>query len=170
MAGRHGAALLVVGLWLGLLVASWASATASFRGVDRVLGPAMRPELKQRFAGIEPADRRLALRHLASEINRWMFRRFGLAQLALALLALAAAWPASAPRLVLGAAVAVAILQVGLGASIESFGRSLDFLARPLPPDLGRRFGLQHAGFLLLDAAKALLLVAAGALLARRPF
>lgn len=169
MAGRHAAALLLVGLWLGLLVASWVSATGSFRAVDRVLGPEMRPELRQRLAALEPADQRLALRHLASEINRWMFRRFGLVQLALALLALLAAWPTSAPRLVLGAAVAVVVLQVGLGASIESVGRSLDFVARPLPPDLGRRFGLQHAGFLLLDAAKALLLVAAGALLARRP-
>lgn len=169
MAGRHPAALLLVGLWLGLLVTSWISATGSFRAVDRVLGPEMRPELKQRLAGLEPADRRLALRHLASEINRWMFRRFGLVQLALALLALLASWPNGAPRLVLGAAVAVVVLQVALGASIESFGRSLDFVARPLPPDLGRRFGLQHAGFLLLDAAKALLLVAAGALLARRP-
>jgi len=170
MAARHAAALVGVGLWLGLLLASWVSATAAFRGVDRVLGPGMRPELKERIGALAPAEQRLALRHAAGEINRWMFRRIGLAQVVLAALLLAAAWPASAPRAVVGAALLLALVQVGLGAAIESLGRSLDFLARPLPADLGRRFGLLHAGFLLLDAAKALLLVAAGALLTRRPF
>jgi hypothetical protein len=169
MAVRHAAALVLVGMWLGLLLASWVSATAAFRGVDRALGPEMRPELKQRIGGLAPAEQRLALRHAAGEINRWMFRRVGLLQLALGALALAAAWPFPVARAVLGAGLLLAVLQVGLGATIESLGRSLDFLARPLPAELGRRFGLLHAAFLLADAAKALLLVAAGALLARRP-
>jgi hypothetical protein len=169
MAVRHAAALVAVGLWLGLLVASWLSATAAFRGVDRVLGPEMRPELKQRMGGLAPAEQRLALRHVAGEINRWMFRRLGLVQVALGVLVLAAAWPVATPRAMLGAALLIAVVQVGLGASIESFGRGLDFVARPLPPELSRRFGLIHAGFVLLDAVKTLLLAAAGVLLARRP-
>jgi hypothetical protein len=168
---RHAAALLLLGLWLGLLVASWVSATASFRAVDRVLGPPARPELERRLAGLEAAERRLVLRHLASEINRWMFRRFGVAQLVLALGILALAWPApGAPRWALAAALLAAALQVGLGASIESLGRSLDFVARPLPPELRRPFGLLHGAFLVLDVAKAALLLAAAQLLARRPF
>lgn len=40
--------LVVLGLWLGLLLASWVIATVNFRSVDRVLGPELRPELDQR--------------------------------------------------------------------------------------------------------------------------
>lgn len=171
MAVRHAAALLLLGLWLGLLAASWVSATASFRAVDRVLGPQMRPELAKRLAGLEAADRRLVLRHLASEINRWMFRRFGVVQLVLALAVLAAAWPAAgAPRFALATALLMAALQLGLGAAIESFGRGLDFVPRPLPDGLRRHFGLLHGAFLVADVAKAALLLAAGQLLARRSF
>jgi hypothetical protein len=171
MAVRQAAAILFVGLWLGLLVASWFAATGSFRAVDRVLGPEARPELTRALSGVPAGERRLALRHLASEANRWMFRRFGLAQIVLGLLACAAAWPSASPaRYVLAAALAVAAGQVALGLSIESFGRSLDFVARPLPAELGRRFGMLHGAFLLLDLGKAGLLLAAGHLLARRPF
>jgi hypothetical protein len=170
MAVRQGAALLLTGVWLGVLAASWLAATASFRGVDRVLGTDMRPELGARLSGLEAAERRMTLRHVAAEINRWMFRRLGVLQLGVGLLALAAAWPGVAARWLLGAAVAIAISQVVLGSAIESFGRSLDFLPRPLPPDMGRRFGLLHACFLLLDVGKMALLFAAGHALARRPF
>ena len=169
MAVRQGAALLLTGVWLGILAASWLAATASFRGVDRVLGADMRPELGARLSGLDAAERRLALRHVAAEINRWMFRRLGVVQLGVGLLALAAAWPGVPARWLLGAAVAIAIGQVVLGSAIESFGRSLDFLPRPLPSEIGRRFGLLHACFLLLDLGKVALLLAAGHALARRP-
>ncbi len=36
--------------------------------------------------------------------------------------------------------------------------------------EIGRRFGLLHGAFLLLDVSKAGLLLAAGNVLARRPF
>lgn len=169
MAVRHGAALLLTGVWLGAIAASWMAATASFRGVDRTLGTDMRPELDRHLAGLDAVGRRMVLRHLASEINRWMFLRLGLAQLALGVLALATAWPSAPARWLLAVAVAAAIGQIGLGGAIESFGRSLDFLPRPLPSALARRFGLLHATFLLLDAGKAAFLVAVGHALARRP-
>ena len=76
--------LVVVGLWLGLLVVSSAVATVNFRTVDRLLGPDQRPELAQRLAPLRPEDRRFVLRHLVSEVNRWIFRSGSLAQLALA--------------------------------------------------------------------------------------
>lgn len=170
MAGRHGAALLLTGVWLGALAASWLAATASFRGVDRVLGAQMRPELDRRLSSLDADERRSTLRHLAAEINRWMFRRLGMAQLALGLCVLGAAWPSPLSRWLVLAAVAIALAQLGLGAAIESLGRSLDFLPRPLPPELGRRFGILHAAFLLLDVGKAALLLAAGHALTRRPF
>jgi hypothetical protein len=170
MAVRHGAALLSTGVCLGVLAASWLSATASFRGVDSVLGTNMRPELGALLSGLEPAERRLTLRHVAAEINRWMFRRLGALQLGVGLLALGLAWPSVPARWLLGVTVLIAIVQVSLGGVIESFGRSLDFLPRPLPADVGRRFGMLHAAFVLLDLGKMALLLAAGHGLARRPF
>jgi hypothetical protein len=166
----RGAAVLLAGVWLGLLVASWVAATASFRAVDRVLGPEMRPELSSRLAPLPADDRRIALRHLASEINRWMFARFGLAQIVLALCLVITAWPAGrAARGAVLAVVVVVLIQASLAPAIESLGRSIDFVPRPLPPDVGRRFGSLHGAFVLLDLSKAALLLLAALLLARLP-
>jgi len=166
----RGAALLLAGLWLGVLVASWIAATASFRAVDRVLGPEMRPELSARLAAVPAPDRRVALRHLASEINRWMFARVGLVQGVLAVAFLAAAWPAGGVVRVLAlAAAALTLVQAGLAPPIESLGRSIDFVPRPLPLDVARRFGLLHGAFVLLDLSKAGILALAGHVLTRLP-
>ena len=168
---NRSAALWLTGLWLGLLVASWVSATASFRAVDRVLGPVVRPEIETRLASVAAADRRLVLRHLASEINRWMFRRWAIVQALLALVLVIAAWPGGgASRLLALALFVVVLIQlVGLGPPIARLGESLDFVPRPLPADVARSFGLLHGGFVLLDLAKAVVLVALAFLVARRP-
>jgi len=163
--------LWLAGLWLGLLLASWVSATASFRSVDRVLGPSLRPEFDARLTGVTPGDRRTLLRYLAAEINRWMFKRWALLQLALSLGLFAAAWSYGRPtRAIAGLLVAIVVTQTfALGPPIEALGRSIDFVPRPLPAEIGRRFGLLHAAFLGLDFVKAGLLLAAGYVLARRP-
>jgi hypothetical protein len=157
-------------LWLGLLLASWVSATASFRAVDRVLGPSAAPEFEARLTGIAPTERRVVLRYLVSEINRWMFRRWAFVQLGLALALALLAWGAGVPpRIVTGLTLAIVLAQTfALGPGIETLGRSLDFVPRPLPPDVARRFGVLHAGFLGLDLVKACLLIASAWLLARR--
>jgi hypothetical protein len=166
----RGAALALTGLWLGLLVASWIAATASFRAVDRVLGPEARPELQARLVPLPEDDRRVVRRHLASEINRWMFARWSVVQLVVAAALVVAAWPAAgAPRALALAAGAIAIVQAGLGHSIETLGRSLDFVPRPLPPDLARRFGLLHGAFVLLDLVKGVCLAVCAPLLMRLP-
>src|SRR5258708_20100199 len=85
-------ALLVIGLSLGLLAASWAMASASFRTVDRLLGPEARPELQARLAPLSPSDRRTILRHVAAESNRWMFRTWTLAEMVLGALLVPASW------------------------------------------------------------------------------
>jgi hypothetical protein len=164
-------ALLVVGLWLGLLVASAAVATVNFRTVDRLLGPGQRPELARTLDPVPAEGRRFALRHLVSEVNRWIFRAGGAAQLALAVVLAALLWRGGgAPRWLALAALAIAAAQsVGLAGAIASFGRPLDFVPRPLPPDLARRFGLLHGAYVVGDMAKALLLVAVSWLLLRRP-
>ncbi len=166
----RGLALLLTGLWLGMLVASWIAATASFRGVDRVLGPEARPELQSRLAPIASEDRRMALRHLASEINRWMFARWAVAQWALAAGLILAAWRAGgAPRALALTAAGITLAQALLGPSIEALGRSLDFVPRPLPPDVARRFGALHGAYVLLDLVKGAGLAILGVLLARLP-
>jgi hypothetical protein len=164
-------ALLVLGLWLGLLVASSAVATVNFRTVDRLLGPGLRPELARTLEAVPPEGRRFALRHVVSEVNRWIFRAGGTAQLALAVALAVLAWPAGgAPRALALAALLVTVVQaVGLAGAIASFGRPLDFVPRPLPPELARRFGLLHGAYVIGDLAKAALLVAVSALLLRRP-
>jgi hypothetical protein len=163
-------ALLVIGLWLGLLAASWAMASASFRTVDRLLGPEARPELQARLAPLSPSDRRTILRHVAAESNRWMFRTWTLAEMLLGALLVAASWRlGTVPRaLALVAAAAVLAQAFGLAPAIAQLGRSLDFVPRPLPPADGRHFGLLHASYMLADLVKAGALIAAAALIARR--
>jgi hypothetical protein len=155
-------ALLLTGFWLGMLVASWVAATVNFRTVDHVLGPGGSREAQSRLEGIRPDDRRMVLRHLASEINRWMFRWWSLAQVALALALAFLLWPQGGVlRGLVLAALAIVLLQVlGLASPITGIGRAIDFVPRPLPADLGRRFGLLHGSFVLLDLGKAFALVA----------
>jgi hypothetical protein len=161
--------LLLVGLWLGLLVSSWAMATVNFRKAEAasVAGP---DELNRRLAPLSPDDRRHAFRYLAAEINRWMFRGFGLAQVGLGVVLVALVWRAGGSLRVLALAALVLVLaQVGvLGPMIATVGRQVDFLARPLPPDLGRRFGIAHGGYVVVDLVKMAALAAISYLLIRR--
>jgi hypothetical protein len=163
-------ALPLTGFWLGMLVASWVAATVNFRTVDHVLGPEGSREAQGRLEGVRAEDRRMVLRHLASEINRWMFRWWSLAQVVLALALALLLWPqAGVLRGLALAVLAIVLVQVlGLASPITGIGRAIDFLPRPLPADLGRRFGLLHGSFVLLDLGKALALVATLILALRR--
>lgn len=161
--------LLAAGLWLGLLVSSWVMATANFRKAEAVARDVPAP-LAGKLASVAAPDRREAFRYLASEINRWMFRAVALAQAVLGVLALALVWQTGGtPRALTIAALAVVLLQLGvLAPMIAEVGRQIDFLPRPLPPALGRRFGLLHGGYVLLDLAKAVVLAALAFVLSRR--
>jgi hypothetical protein len=163
-------ALLLVGAWIGLLVASWVVATGSFRTVDRVLGPGGRPELQERLAPLAPDARRVVMRHAASESNRWMFGALSVAELALGLALVAVSWRLGpTPRALALAALLVVVVQAaGLGPAILRLGRAIDFVPRPLPPAEGKRFGLLHAAYMVADLAKAGVLVAAAWVIARR--
>jgi hypothetical protein len=162
------AVLVVAGLWLGLLFASWAIASATFRTVDRVLAEG-RPEVVDRLAGIPEADRRLVLRHVASEVNRWMFGGWAVAQVALGAVAVALTWRAggAAPWLAAAALAVVLGQALGLGPAIRDLGRAVDFTPRPLPSPLAGRFGMLHGAYVLLDFAKAALVAALAWLVAR---
>ena len=166
----RSAALLVLGLWIGLLVASWVFATTSFRTVDRVLGEGSRPELQERLAPL-PADvRRTVLRHAASEANRAMFRAMSVVEPVMAAILAALCWPQGPlPRtLALVALAVVAAQAAAIGPAILQLGRTIDFVPRPLPAEVGRRFGLLHAAYMLGDLVKAGVLVAAAWIIVRR--
>lgn len=165
----RNSALVLTGLWLGALLASWVAATVNFRTVDTVLGPHARPELAERLEPVAAGARREALRHLASEINRWSFRWWSRAQLLLGAALVVLCWSRpGAARYVAAACVLIVLAQLALVRPIVDLGRSLDFVPRPLPPPVGRRFGLLHAAFVTSDLAKAGLLAAAAWLLGRR--
>ena len=162
--------LVLAGLWLGLLFASLDIATATFRTAESVaaLGPGA--GAGDHVARVPSETRRPVFRFVASEVNRWMFGRFGWAQLALAVVVVLLAWPSGgAVRwLAIGALLAVAVQGAVLGPAILELGRSIDFVARPLAPDVGRRFGMLHGGYVVLDLAKAAALVVLAIALARR--
>jgi hypothetical protein len=167
MAGRL--ALLLAGIWLGALVLSWFVATANFRVVDRMLAVPVRPEIEERLASVPVGARREVLRHLAAEANRALFGAFGIAQLAMGLVLVGLVWAgAGRSRLLAATVVGIVVIQTWLGLEIASVGRAIDFVPRPLPPDLGRGFARLHAAFVLLDLAKAGLLAGTAALLVRR--
>jgi hypothetical protein len=161
-------ALLATGVWLGLLVASWMIASITFGTAAALLGPGARPEITERLAGVSEAERRPVLRHMASEINRAMFGRWVVVQLLLGVVTLVAAvrsgatWPAAA-------AFAIVLVQAGLQGPILELGRTVDFLPRPLPPDLHARFGKLHGAYVLLDFAKGGALGWLAWMLARAP-
>jgi hypothetical protein len=166
----RAAALTLVGIWLGLQFASWAVASATFRTAAVVAGVPPGSPAGDHVARVPVDTRRPLLRHLASEINRWMFGRFAWAQLALAVVVAGLAWSMGGAARVLsvGALVVVAIQGASLGPAILELGRSVDFAARPLAPDVGRRFGLLHGGYVVLDLVKAAALIALAVIVARR--
>jgi len=165
------ASLLTAGVWLGLLAASWAMATGSFRAAERVAGPGSRPEVAAKLGSVAPGDRVMVLRHLASEINRWMFRAWSAAQGVLGLVLVLLAWGlGGGPRALAIAALSLVLLQAfGFAGPIASLGRGIDFLPRPLPPELGRHFAALHGAYVLADLAKAGALAALSFVLLRRP-
>jgi len=164
------AALFVAGLWLGLLVASWIVAATTFRTADRVLADGGRPELTAKMAPLDSADRRLVLRHLASEINRSMFRTWAFVQLGLAAVLTALLWRApGAARMLAFVAFGLMLAQAaGLGPAIASYGRGLDFVPRPLPSEVARGFGLLHKAYVAGDLLKAVVLAGVAVVLTRR--
>ncbi|MEX2081671.1 MAG: hypothetical protein WEC33_08645, partial [Dehalococcoidia bacterium] len=149
---------------------SWAMGGASFRTAEAVGAAPPGSPAGDQITRLPVDARRPLLRHLASEINRWMFGRFGWAQLALAVIVAGLAWPfgGAVRALALAALFVVAIQGMTLGPAILELGRSIDFVARPLAPDVGRRFGLLHGGYVVLDLLKAAALIALALVLARR--
>jgi hypothetical protein len=167
---RWKLALLLLGAWVGVLAGSWVMATLNLGAADRVLGPGGRPDLSEKLAGVAPADRRTALRHLGAEVNRWMFRSWAAVQLGLGAALLALLWSGGGlPRLLSGLALMLVFVQAAALGPLTRRGRALDFVPRPLRPEDARSFGLLHATFLGTDVLKAGVLAGTAFVLLRRP-
>jgi len=151
----------LLGVWIGGTLLMWVVATANFRTVDRVLS---RPTAQAAPAleSAPEAARRPLLRHLASEINRLLFRLWGAAQLVLGAAVLALLlW--QAPRNTTNVSLAgallllIAVMVVGITPAITNLGRTLDFVPRNPPPPEMASFGKLHAAYSALDLVKLVL-------------
>jgi hypothetical protein len=158
---RGSLLLFLLGGWLTGSVLMWVVATQNFRTVDRVLAES-RPELGGRIAAMGRQDARLVLRLLASELNRFYFRAWGIAQLVLGgiFLALLLSSPRLAPK-----AGAFGGLMWGLTAALFflvtprliNIGRQIDFVARTPPPPQFTTFWRLHLVYTVADVLKVAL-------------
>jgi Domain of unknown function (DUF4149) len=153
-------AIAILGVWLGWTLFMWFLAGRSFRTVDRVLASPS-PQAAEAARPLAPEQARELLRHVASEINRTIFRAYGLAQVVLAALLLLLFYkqaPRSTFNLVLAGTMLalVLILTLVITPQITSLGRSFDFVPRdPAPPGM-QRFWMLHGAFTGLDGVKLL--------------
>jgi hypothetical protein len=74
------------------------------------------------------------------------------------------------PRLLTGVALLLVLVQLAvLTPAIALVGRSIDFLPRPLSPEIARRFGALHGAYLGADLLKATLVALAAWKAGRSP-
>lgn len=152
--------IAILSAWLATTLCIWFVATRSFRTVDRVLS-SPNGEFEQTVQTLTHDRARAALRYVASELNRTLFRAYGFAQIALGALLLILVWremPRDTTSLALaGAMLALAlVLTFVIQPQIVALGRAIDFLPRhPAPPQMSR-FWMLHGAFTGLDGAKLL--------------
>ncbi len=158
MAKTQALGTAILGVWLGWTFFMWFLAARSFSTVDRVLNKD-NPQFAAATQPMAPEQTRVILRHLASEINRTVFRAYGWSQVALGAFLLFLVSRQS-PRDKVGLALAsgmlalVMVLAFIVTPQIISIGRSIDFLPRNPPPPGFRRFWMLHGAFTSLDGAK----------------
>ena len=138
-------AMAILGAWLGITVCMWFAASGSFAIVDRVLH-GTNPGFTEVTKPLSPAQTRLVLRYLASEINRRYFAVYGSAQLVLGGLLFLLVVRQARRDLVGLVMIAtmlglVFVLLLFITPQIVLLGRSLDFVPRDPPPrkSSGRR-------------------------------
>ena len=160
---RLGLATVFLSIALGATLLSWGVATGNFQVVD----PSHDARLNEIFAPLEGDEtRRLAVRYVASESNRSMFELLGPGQLGCVLVAFALAFaPArelagrrrSWSLVLLGLALAAALLSGLLVSPIVELGREIDFVSRHNgdPPEV-QQFARLHVAYVLADLVKVI--------------
>jgi len=154
--------MLIAGIWLGLTLAMLFVATENFRGVDRLL-EAPAKEAAAAMQKLPAGMQRQLLRYQASEMNRYLFDWYGIAQIWLAaILLLNLLFATNGNKVALGlGAVLLALVVVEravLFPEITYLGRLLDFVPRDLDSPVRSRFWSFHKYFTGLEIAKLLLL------------
>ncbi|MFN7934387.1 MAG: hypothetical protein U0R19_13740 [Bryobacteraceae bacterium] len=165
--------MLIAGLWLGLTLAMLFVATENFRGVDRLL-EAPAKEAGALLGKLPAESPRQLLRYLASELNRYFFDWYGIAQIWLAvILLLNLLFATNGNKLVMAlAGVLLALVVVErtiLFPEITYLGRLMDFTPLDLDSPVRSRFWSFHRYFSGLEVLKIILLLAvSGKMLIRR--
>lgn len=147
-AGGRGARvlLLLLGAWMTSIVTMALLASGTFHVVE----PARLANAETIYADIpEGEPRRMALRYVASEVNRFFFRRYDAVHIALAVMCCALVLRGPVRRKSMVALVACLAISIAatlwLTPSIIELGRRIDFLPRdPLPPDVAEFFRLHR--------------------------
>jgi hypothetical protein len=153
---------LILGLWIGLTFAMFFVATQNFRGVDRLLeAPVKDAAMTVQTLGKGPS--RMFLRHQVSELNRFYFEWFSIAQIALAiLLGLALLFSTNGNKVMMGVALSITLLvvfqKIWLVPEITFLGRSIDFVPADEASPARSRFGSFHAAYSTSEVIKLLML------------
>ncbi|MBI5395139.1 MAG: hypothetical protein HZA91_07565 [Verrucomicrobia bacterium] len=167
---RRGLFLIVLTVWLTGTVAVWLNASNNFGRSKRVLEQAEQTGLAAKLRALPAEDARQAMHHLASEINRSIFRVWDPSQVGLAVVALWLGWPLSSRwrKVALAVALVIAlVLTCWITPTVLALGPPLDFAPRdPSPPEF-RAFMFYHGLYLVLDGVKMALLAALMVALAR---
>lgn len=159
--------MLIAGLWLGLTLAMLFVATENFRGVDRLL-EAPAKEAGALLGKLPAESPRRLLRYMASELNRYFFDWYGVAQIWLAaILLLNLLFATNGNKLVMvlaGLLLGLVVVErMILFPEITYLGRLMDFAPPALDSPVRSRFWSFHRYFSGLEVLKILLLLAVGA-------
>jgi len=149
---------LLLGVWLAGTLLLGGVASENFFMIDHLLAPGSHRSFQRDAAQLGPAEARVMLRYVSSELNRFYFNVWGWFELVLgALLLLLAAQRLKQRSITIGFSAMLAIVAVMLfyiTPRIVDVGRSLDFVPRDPPPPSLAQFGILHAAYSILDLGK----------------
>ena len=151
-------AVAILGAWMMSTLCMWFAATKSFATVERVMKGGQ-PQFLEITKPLGEASTRMVIRHMASEINRTLFRGYGVLQIGfgvLLFLIVLRQTPRHALDISLVAIMLTlsVILTLVITPMVTSVGRSIDFLPRNPPPPIMPRFWMLHGAFTSLDGVK----------------
>jgi hypothetical protein len=160
MARSQVVAVAILGAWIMSTLCMWFAATRSFATVERVMNGAQ-PQFVETTKPLGEASTRVVIRYMASELNRTLFRGYGLIQIGFGVLLFLLVLRQT-PRHTLDIGLVATMLALSviltlvITPMVTSVGRSIDFLPRNPPPPVMPRFWMLHGTFTSLDGVKLL--------------
>ncbi len=167
MKRKSAAILFLLGAWCAGTLFMWQVATQNFAVAEEISASPVEG-LQTATEGLSPDGLRATVRHMASEVNRLFFWRWGWIQIPLAGVVLFLAASIRSPRstmVMLGVMAAISILlTVYVVPETVRLGRMMDFAAPDAIPDVRSKFWNLHHLYTGLDSVKLLLGFVVGAL------